>query len=68
MTTNSKSKIEYISPEIPEVPERHYPGTVSEELVPDTLDLAERARLAIHGMTGPTDPEADYEVYWRAHF
>jgi len=32
-------------------------------MVPDTLDLAERAHLAIHGMTEPTDPQADYEVY-----
>ena len=36
--------------------------------MPDTLDLAERARLAIHGMTEPTDPQADYEVYWHVLF
>ena len=68
MAAKDESKIDYINPKIPDVPARHYPGTFSDELVPDTLDLAERARLAIHGMTGPTDPDADYEVYWRAHF
>ena len=61
-------KIGYISPDIPEVKLPEIRGERSEALVPDTLDLAERAALAIHGMTGPTDPEADYEVYWRAHF
>ena len=34
-----------------------------EAMVPNTLDLAEMARLAIGGLTGPTDPDADYEVY-----
>ena len=26
------------------------------------------AELAINGLTGPTDPDADYEIYWRANF
>ena len=26
------------------------------------------AELGIHGLTGPTYPEADYEVYWQANF
>jgi len=34
-------------------------------MVPDTLDLEERARLAINCLTETTDPEADYEIYWR---
>ena len=61
-------KIGYINPDVPEVKLPEIRGERSEALVPDTLDLAERAALVIHGMTGPTDPEADYEVYWRAHF
>ena len=40
-----------------------YKGERYTEKVPDTLDLAERARLAIHGLTGFTDPDADYMVY-----
>lgn len=36
--------------------------------MPDTLDIAERAKLAINGLTGPTDPEADYELYWLVYF
>jgi len=32
--------------------------------VPDTLDLAERARLAVHGLTSCVDPQADYECYF----
>ncbi len=32
-------------------------GTFAETTVPDTLDLAERARLAVHGIMGSIDPE-----------
>ena len=32
--------------------------------MPDTLDLQERAALAVHDLTAPTDPAADYEIYW----
>ncbi len=39
-----------------------------EATVPDTLDLAERARLALHGIAGTIDPADEYmmwfEVYW----
>ena len=45
-----------------------YEGERYETWAPDTLDLAERAELAINGLTGPTDPEADYEVYWQVNF
>jgi len=44
----------------------NYPGQRYEALVPDTLDLQERAELGINGLTGPTDPEANYDIYWRA--
>jgi Beta-L-arabinofuranosidase, GH127 len=36
--------------------------------VPDTLDLAARAGLAINGLLGSLDPEADYEPYFLAFF
>jgi hypothetical protein len=58
----------YIRSDIPEFDLPPHRGQRYEALVPDTLDLAERARLAIHGMTEPTDPQADYEVYWHVLF
>ena len=56
--------IGYIRDEIPEFAEPLYEGARYEALVPDTLDLQERAALAVNGLTGPTDPEADYEMYF----
>ena len=45
-----------------------YPGTTYEVTVPDTLDLAERAELALHGIAGTTDPNDEFlmwfEVFW----
>jgi hypothetical protein len=38
------------------------------DTVPDTLDIAERAKLGVHAITGPTDPNADYEIYWLVNF
>lgn len=39
--------------------------------VPDTLDLAERARLALHGIANTVDPQDEYnmwfEVFWCAN-
>ena len=58
------TKIDYISSERPIVELPELEGDRYEALVPDTLDLAERARLAIHGMTAPTNPAADYEQYF----
>lgn len=39
-------------------------GIRYEALVPDTLDLAERAQLAINAMTGAINEELDYEYCW----
>ena len=61
-------EIKYINPEVPKVELPAYGGESYESLVPDTLDIAEMARLAVNGLTGPTDPDADYEIYWRAAF
>ena len=62
------SAIEYIRKDIPPFHFPEYPGDRYEAMVPDTLDLADRAELGINGLTGPTDPAADYEIYWRVHF
>ena len=60
--------IAYIQKDVPTIDLPAYPGDRYEAVVPDTLDLAERAALAINGLTGPLDPMADYELYWRACF
>ena len=39
-----------------------------EAMVPDTLDLAERAGLAVNALTGAADPEHGYETFQCAHF
>ena len=60
--------IQYIRPEIPRVDIPSYGGQHYEDTVPDTLDIAEMAELAINVLTRATDPDADYELYWHAGF
>ena len=43
-------------------------GERYEATVPDTLDLAERARLAVHGLTNFLNPAADYAPYGHVYF
>ena len=64
----SKQTIGYIRQEAPRFEEPSYPGTRYPGLLPDTLDLQNRAALAINGITGPTDPDADYEIYFMTYF
>src|ERR1700722_1865815 len=59
---------EYIRKESPDFQMPLYSGKSYQDLVPDTLDLQERAKLAIHGITSITDPEWDYEIFWLADF
>ena len=65
--TRRSSGIQYIQEEIPSLDAPRYEGDRYEALVPDTLDLQERAALAVNGLTGPTDPEADHEIYWQVY-
>ena len=60
--------IEYITPAVPPVKLPAYEGDRYEAIVPDTLDLAERAALGVNGLTRSLDPRADYELYWLANF
>ena len=62
--------IEYIRKreDIPSFDVPPYGGERYEALVPDTLDIQERAALAVNGLTGPTDPEKDHMLYFNAHF
>jgi len=66
--TAGKLKIEYIRETIPAFEIPPYRGMRYEDRVPDTLDIAERARLGVHCLTAITDPSADQEIYWTAHF
>ena len=59
-------KIRYISPNIPEVQACRFDGERYESLVPDTLDIADRADFAIHGLSNMADPEWDYEIWIEA--
>ena len=59
-----ENKIGYVRPDIPSVPIPPYQGERYEDLVPDTLDLAEMATLSLTCLTEATDPEWDYELYW----
>jgi len=56
--------IEYIRQEIPKFSLPSYSGERCEALVPDTLDVAERAALHIRALTSVTDQNADHDVYW----
>ena len=39
-----------------------YRGERYEDTVPDTIDIAESARLAINALTGALDPNMDHEL------
>lgn len=41
-----------------------YRGTHYEAVVPDTLDLADRARLALNGLGGTIDPACGYSMFF----
>jgi len=43
-------------------------GSYYAATVPDTLDLAERARLGVNHFTSIISEEHDYEMFWRADF
>ncbi len=45
-----------------------FPGLRYQAQVPDTLDLAERAMLAINAMTRCVNPAMDYRIYFWVHY
>ena len=63
-TSDAPAKIEYIRDKIPEFAIPAYRGHSYADSVPDTLDLTERAKLGVNVLTGITDPNSDYEIYW----
>ncbi|MDD9985709.1 MAG: hypothetical protein OXQ31_05530 [Spirochaetaceae bacterium] len=56
--------IAYIDPESPAATVPPYRGERYEALVPDTFDVAERARQVINPLTEATDAGADREIYF----
>ena len=60
--------IEYVNKTIPDFTMPDYSGERYEALIPDTLDLQERAALGVNVLTGATDPLADYEMYFYTYF
>src|ERR1035437_7935489 len=60
--------IRYIRDSAPEFHIPPYSGEHYEDTVPDTLDIAERAKLGVRLLTSITDPLADHEIYWTADF
>jgi Beta-L-arabinofuranosidase, GH127 len=61
-------KIPYVRESSPEFHVPPYRGEWYEDIVPDTLDLTERLRLAVHASTSIADPTADGEVFWSVDF
>jgi len=61
-------KLNHIRTEIPDFAIPAYEGRTYEDLVPDTLDIQDRASLAVNGLTGPTDPDLDHLLYFNATF
>ncbi len=68
MSMSSIEPIGYVCETPPPVNVPPYEGDRYVAVVPDTLDLQERAGLAVNALTGPTDPDADYEIYWAVSF
>lgn len=64
MAKPEASKLAYITPDAPQVEAPAYRGEYYDALVPATLDLAERARLAVNALTETLDPDYDHELYW----
>src|SRR5580692_4498118 len=58
-----KYTIRYIRDTAPPFQIPPYHGERYKDKVPDTLDIAERAKLGVHVMTAITDPRLDYEIF-----
>jgi hypothetical protein len=65
---DSKFHIQYVRDEIPYFEIPPYLGRSYADTAPDTLDIAERARMGVHVLTSITDPDVDDEIYWSCHF
>ncbi len=59
-----RGPIGYIRQNVPAFSTPVYKGERYQALVPDTLDLQERAAWAVNVLTRATDPQMDYEMYF----
>ncbi|MBI4026586.1 MAG: hypothetical protein HY360_16485 [Verrucomicrobia bacterium] len=59
-----KKAIRYINSNHVRVRKPEYPGRYYPAIAPATLDLAERASLAVNALTEPLDPDYNDELYW----
>src|SRR6267142_2232474 len=64
----TKLQIPYARTTVPAFDIPAYSGEWYEDTIPDTLDLTERLRLAVHAATSIADPLADGEVFWLVDF
>ena len=63
------SNIDYIRNEkVAPIDAKSVQGEYYNDLIPDTLDIADRSALAINVLTEITNPKADYEIYWCTNF
>ena len=64
----SQPRRPYADASLPPVQPRFTAGEVYEADMPDTLDLADRAALAINGLTRVADPRDDYTIFFLGDF
>ena len=62
------NQVDHVNKEMPEFSMPEHRGAHRVKMMPATLDIQRRARLAINAMTATTDPDAAYETYWFSHF
>jgi len=65
---SAKQPLVYVNDSAPEFELPQYPGTRYEAVVPDTYDVHERALAVQNVMTRATDPDWDYQMYFRVEF
>ena len=58
----------YVKEEAPEFSLPTYGGERYEAMVPDTLEIQERAALGVHALTEQSNPDADQEIYGNIDF
>jgi hypothetical protein len=63
----SAGPIGYVRPDAPSIPVAPVKGVAYEDMVPDTLDVAEMSNLTINVLTCAVNPLQDYEQYFSAY-
>ena len=59
---------DFINPQATSVKIPSFTGERYEAMVPDTIDIAQRCKLAIRGLMGPLDPNDGYALYWVVNY